>query len=538
MAKDASMTVLEGLLAAAGVKLPSPYERVDVEIERQGKKIILPDDPREMEIPEAIKHLKRIEEDEKQVFSLHEVIDAHPYDALIAFNKAMRDLYGWTSPVPTPGFFGPTPPEMVSVPTSHNPKDTVQVPIGTFKIPSVENEILVQIARHKNRWALHIHGEARRVEKAFLLELVNRAREFVRTESIYRGKAVAAKVSNKKELEQELTFFDVTGVSKDDILLNDVVYEQVNVNLWAPVENTAACRKHKIPLKRGVLLEGKYGTGKSLAARVTAKVCQDNGWTFLHLDNVDGLANALIFAEQYSPCVVFAEDIDRVLSERSDAANQIVNVLDGVLSKRAEVITVLTTNHVDQIEPVMLRPGRLDAVITITPPDEKTVEKLVHLYGAGLVSPEADLKLVCKELAGQIPATIREVVERSKLAMVARGEREVSGEALMVAAVGMTTHLNLLNRPRDEPTPAENLWKAMRSLMDGSVSDDGSEIIGLINDNTDEEAANTREVVTTSTANESQRVRAAMQQQIKKVMDAVSAMHTDIAEIKDYHGIN
>lgn len=532
MAKDQATLFLENLLAAVGVTLPSPYEKVDVQIERAGKKLVLPNDPREMEIPEAIKHLRRIEEDEKQVFTLEEVIDAHPYDALVAFNKAMRDLYGWSSPQPTPGFWGPTPPSMVSVPTSHDPKDTIQVPIGTFKIPSVENELYVEIGKFKNRHALFIHGKARRVEKAFLLELVNRARELVKAESIYKGKAIAAKW-NGSELEQELTYWDVTGIDKSEVMLNDIVQEQVTVNLWTPIEHTALCRKHKVPLKRGILLEGIYGTGKSLTARITASVCEDNGWTFLHLDSVKGLSHALIFAEQYAPCVVFAEDIDRVLSDRDDEANVIVNTIDGVLSKRAEVITVLTTNHVEKLSPVMLRPGRLDAVITIEAPDAKTAERLIRVYGAGLIDQGTDLTDACQELAGQIPATIREVVERSKLAMIARGEKKVSGDALRIAAQGMTKHLALLNKKQDEPTPADKLWAAMSSLSDGTASPDGKELVVEINENTGYEVRRAADQHKEVVARDGERTRANGATQIKRVMEAIASVREDLGEIKE-----
>jgi transitional endoplasmic reticulum ATPase len=152
--------------------------------------------------------------------------------------------------------------------------------------------------------------------------------------------------------------------------------------------------------------------------------------------------------------------------------------LDGVLSKKAEVITVLTTNHVEVIHPVMLRPGRLDAIISITPPDAETCERLIRLYGAGLIDPTTDLTEVSETLSAgkQIPATIREVVERSKLAMISAGETSVTGRALQVTALGMTAHLELLNKPKTEPTDAEQLYAAFGKLVENAANGETGDI--------------------------------------------------------------
>ena len=91
------------------------WDRLDVDIVHDGRAITLPSDPGKMSLGKAIEALVRKQKDEEQAFSVHEVIDAFPLDGAVAFVKAMTKLYGWASPVPTPGFFGPTPPQMISV---------------------------------------------------------------------------------------------------------------------------------------------------------------------------------------------------------------------------------------------------------------------------------------------------------------------------------------------------------------------------------------------------------------------------------------
>jgi transitional endoplasmic reticulum ATPase len=534
MADGGVQDLLQALMKAGeSVKADSAYDRADVQVERSGKKIILPGEPAPMSIPKAIDRLEQVMKDEDQVYALQEVIDAHPLDGLVALNKAMKEIYGWTSPVATPTFFGPKPPEMKSVQTGPELSDVIQVPYGSFKLPGVDNLVQVQIGPYKNRFACYIMAKARRQERDFLMAVAKRAREIVREESIYRGKAISAKVEDS-QLSQELTFFATKGVKKEDIILNQDVYDQIQVNLWAPVEKTQMCRNHRVPLKRGVLLEGTYGTGKSLTALVTAKVCQDNGWTFLHIDSVQGLAAALVFAEQYAPCVVFAEDIDRVLTERDDAADHICTTLDGVLSKKAEVITVLTTNHVETIHPVMLRPGRLDAIISITAPDADTCERLIRLYGAGLIDPTTDLSDVSNTLASgkQIPATIREVVERSKLAMISAGETSVTGRALQVTALGMTAHLDLLNKPKNELTDAEKLYNAFGKLVeDAANGETGSIGHDAIYNNIDAEGNDTRNFVQRRLVESEERVQHTLNQTNENMSNLQREVATKLLEV-------
>jgi len=168
---------------------------------------------------------------------------------------------------------------------------------------------------------------------------------------------------------------------------------------------------------------------------------------------------AINFAQMYGPAVIFAEDIDEVLgtNARTQQVNEVLNTIDGVDSKAHEVMVVLTTNHVENINRAMLRPGRLDDVITIRPPDASAAIRLVKQYGGALIDPSEDFTGAGARLDGMIPAVIREVVERAKLGAVrarAIAVREgtakktdpliIGADALMTAADTMRDQLELL----------------------------------------------------------------------------------------------
>lgn len=439
-------------------------KKPDPDIVYQGKAITLPGDPEKMSIPDAIEALERKAKDEAMEMDVHEQIMHHPFDALVAFNWAMKEIYGWASPQPTPGFFGPKAPDMITVPTGPKKNDFVQVPSGSFKLPNVSKPIQTHLDFRGN--CLHIMGKVRKRDREFLVELVNTARNYLETNSIFRAKAFRLPVDDDGDASfSNVSFIETDYIQPSDLVLNDDELAQVEASLWTPIKFTEECVKNKVPLNRGVLLEGIYGTGKTMTAHVTSKVCIDNGWTYILLDDVRALKECLLFAQRYQPCVIFAEDIDRVAEERDQRGNDILNTIDGVLTKNSQVITVLTTNHVEKLDRAMLRPGRLDAVISVRPPEGDTVRRLIRLYGRELVDPKDPLNNAVEVLAGNIPATIREVVERSKLAMISRGGKSITDADLLTTAKTMTRHLALLNTKKPEMNVYERAGRAISDLV-------------------------------------------------------------------------
>lgn len=449
---------------------PIDWLHENVGIKHEGRQITLPAEPGEMPIPEAIEALERLQHDENQLTTVDEKIMAYPLEAAIAFVAAMEHLYGWASPVPTPSFFGPIPPHFMSVQVAVG--EFVQVPWGSFKIPGVENNVEIKAGRdHKGQLFLQVVGEVRKRERKVLLELASLTREILKESSIYRGKAISIKTNEQNQLDMESPpeFMDLKDVVLSELIMNSQVEAQIRTNIYAPIMYTEKVRAAGIPLKRGVLLEGKYGVGKTMTTRATAKICEDHGWTFINVDRASSLKEAVMFAQRYQPAVVFCEDIDRVTGTRDEKANDLLNTVDGILSKNADVMIVLTTNHVDLIEQAMLRPGRLDAVISVLPPDGPAVGRLIQLYSRGLLREGESLVEVGQVLEGNIPAVIREVVERSKLAMIANGHEQLTEEDLLVSANGMQSHLALLAPKETKRTKEEALGHAMRDLVEDTL---------------------------------------------------------------------
>lgn len=429
-------------------------------------KVLVERDPdaRTVRIPEgmplaiaAIFILEKMKAEEEKV-EFSEEIDAFPLDAAHALFLAIQEQFGFHKLESKRGFWGDDPPVMISVATSHN--ESTQVPWGGFGLPGIEGRLETQATTNQHgRHVMIVCGSIKRKNHSDIMRLVARTRELLKERSLYRGKAISLTFGKNRQtgdiVPHTPSFMDVSRVDPTELILPDGVRLQVEANIYAPIQHRTACTKAGVPFRRGVLLAGNYGVGKTLTAHVLAKMATENSVTFLYCKDPERLKETLEFAQWFQPCVVFCEDIDRIAGEgRDDEANSLLNIVDGVDSKNKEVMLVLTTNKVGSITRALLRPGRIDSVIEVTPPDSRAAISLVVRYGRGLVQDTPELGTVGMKLAGQLPAVIREVVEKAKLGAIAENGgqelRDISPQALLTAAESMKTQLRLLSVPEPD----------------------------------------------------------------------------------------
>lgn len=421
-------------------------------IEYIGDKMIIPEG---VTLEGAMDLIKRRQAYEAETVNMQETYDVFPWDGAMALFNTMNRKFGWAQSIPTPGFFGPEPPSMIAVETG--PKTKVMVPWGRMKLPNIKGYLETGFSMRDGRYVFQLSAVVKRESEKTVEAFFEEVRRETETNSIYRGKAIKMrfKDNNGANLKMpEPRFLDSEAVDEEGLVFSDAITRAIETNLFTPIKRVQDCIRNGIPLKRGVLLGGTFGTGKTLAAAVASKFAVQQGVTYLYVPRADELAEAIAFAKQYqSPaCVVFCEDIDRVISgERSVGMDDILNIIDGIDSKYNNILVVLTTNELNKINPAMLRPGRLDAVIEITKPDGPAVQRLLRLYGKGVIDPYADLTAAGEVLAGNIPAVIAEVVKRVKLAQLKYQPEGsylqlVSEQAVLDAAETMRGQIDLLDK--------------------------------------------------------------------------------------------
>jgi len=448
------------------------------DVVRFGEKLVLPEN---MKIDDAISMLQRQKKYDEEVVVLTREVPCFPWDGALAMTNAMKHLFGWVNAEPIPTMFGELPPKIIQVEVGYARKQGV--PWGQFSLPGVNGVVSTGYAMNGNPQMVQFKmtAKVRRLDSAAVTKLFDLTEQYVQESSIYRGQAIKIRFTNQDGEPCDLPmpqFLDLSQVKTNELVYSKDIQASVETNLFTLLDHTEACRRAGIPLKRGILFEGPYGVGKSLAARCTAKKATDNGWTYLYCERADELDRMVKFAHQYQPAVIFCEDIDRVVAgERSTRMDDVLNIIDGIESKGTEIVIVLTTNFVGRINKAMLRPGRLDAIISIRPPDAEAVQRLIMQYSRGqlAIQNEADMETLCavgQKLAGKVPAVIRECVERAKLsALKLSGGQDtvITPAALLDSAISMDGQFRIMTATETQRMIVETREDVIRNLGESLV---------------------------------------------------------------------
>jgi transitional endoplasmic reticulum ATPase len=424
--------------------------------EYKGDKLIIPENMSLDEVRDAVD--AQIEEDSVQV-TINEPVNAFPLDGAVALWTVLQRKFGWTHLKPTETMWGSYPPTMLGVEIDFERR--IQVPWGHIEVPNIEGRFSTGCAWVDGIAKFTISGTVPRKSERLIAAIAEEVRQEVKTNSIYRGKAVKINFrdsdGDRKEFDFNLCpkFMDMSGADNPPIFSKsiDTAIQSGILNL---IRYSKRCRNKGASLKKGFVLGGPYGTGKTLTAYWIARECIKNGWTFLYLEDVRDLDLAIGFAKNYGPCCLFAEDIDRATSSgRTPEMDRLLNTLDGVESKGNDaLVVVLTTNHLNAINPAFLRPGRIDTVIEVTPPDPEACVRIIKKYVAEgdcvLEGTDEDIQKAIAPLIGANAAFFRSAIEMCKVAAVEHmteddGPLVITIQHLTNVARSLEAHCKLIN---------------------------------------------------------------------------------------------
>lgn len=241
---------------------------------------------------------------------------------------------------------------------------------------------------------------------------VNGVMSIAKKENFYRGKKI--------EFSERIHFLNVEDKSWDEIILDLHTKREVKANTVEFLKRGNDWVEFGIPRKRGVLLAGDPGTGKTLTCK--ALMAEADGITCIitsayELSADEYITNLYQMAQDLSPCIVFIEDIDLIGLNREEyhyqhgkALLSLLNVLDGVQEKH-EIVTVATTNNWKALDKAIShRPSRFDRLIELSLPSLKERRELVSLLCQKIPVDMPTQEYISTKAEGCTPAQLQEIV--------------------------------------------------------------------------------------------------------------------------------
>jgi cell division protease FtsH len=232
-----------------------------------------------------------------------------------------------------------------------------------------------------------------------------------------------------------LTFLPRAQLSDHDLVLPDHVLASIERHVLGIAAARDRLRLSGQHVKRGLLLHGPPGTGKTHTVRYLTSRARDHTVIVLTGGGLGWIRAAVGLARLLQPSIVVCEDVDLVAQERGPMPGysnpvlfDMLNSIDGI-EQDADVTFILTTNRADLLEPALAaRPGRVDLAMEIPLPDADSRRRLLDLYGRGLDLRLGDPDAIVERTAGCTASFIKELLRKAALvaALTQQGHDRIS----------------------------------------------------------------------------------------------------------------
>lgn len=226
---------------------------------------------------------------------------------------------------------------------------------------------------------------------------------------------------------------DVADVAWDDVGGLAEVKRRLREGVELPFKDPEAFRRLGIRPPRGFLLFGPPGTGKTLLARAVAREAEVNFvvvrasalLTPWFGESEQAVSRLFARARQVAPAVLFLDEIDALAPRRGSSPGEPVvteRVVDTLLAEMdgvepLEGVVVLgATNRPGLLDPAMIRPGRLEELLYVPPPDADVRREILEIHTRDVpLAPDVDLDALAARAEGYTGADLSQMVRRAAL---------------------------------------------------------------------------------------------------------------------------
>lgn len=198
-------------------------------------------------------------------------------------------------------------------------------------------------------------------------------------------------------------------------------------------------------IPKGILMVGPPGTGKTLLAKAVAGEANVPFFSISGSDFVEmfvgtgasRVRDMFKTAQKSAPCIIFIDEIDAVgrqrgagmgggNDEREQTLNQLLVEMDG-MTDNAGIVVIAATNRPDVLDPALLRSGRFDRRVTVSLPDIKGREAILHVHARNKkLASDVSLANLAKRTPGFSGADLANVLNEGAILAVRKNEAKVT----------------------------------------------------------------------------------------------------------------
>jgi cell division protease FtsH len=290
-----------------------------------------------------------------------------------------------------------------------------------------------------------------------------------------------ARARRYEPTEQRTTFADVAGIDEATEELAEVVDFLKNPDRYKRLGGM---------VPRGVLLTGPPGTGKTLLAKAVAGEANVPFFSMSaseFIEMIVGVGASRVRdlfeqAKREAPAIVFIDELDAIgrsraagsipgggHDEREQTLNQILTEMDGFTGNEG-VIVLAATNRPEILDAALLRPGRFDRRVAVSPPDQHGREQILKVHTRSVpLAGDVDLGVVASTTPGMVGADLRNLVNEAALLAAHRGKdavgREEFADALEKIVLGAARHI-LISPEERERTAYHEAGHALIGMLE------------------------------------------------------------------------
>ena len=278
---------------------------------------------------------------------------------------------------------------------------------------------LIIIINGANSVQIEASEKHRRLVKSFIRSI----NDFLNKHNFYKWKNL--------NFDGGISFLNAGQREWDSVILDPAMKKEIRLNTIGFLKNCAQLEKYGVPPKRGIILAGEPGTGKTIVCK--ALMSEADKITCI-ATTAEGMVQGgyipelFSVAQALSPSIIFIEDIDFIGQERHDSYRgtppliSLLAEMDGIAEKNA-IVTVATSNSFETLDKALSeRPSRFDRVFRITRPAYQQRTELVKHISKKIPLSEDVREYIVKETNGFTPAQIQEVLHGMVISQTAGGE--------------------------------------------------------------------------------------------------------------------